>query len=71
MRKDWNIKQICCGSTHSYIIANDQVLGFGEDHRGKMGIGNDENLLLKPMKVLPLIVILLNIYLNFSCKFPI
>ncbi|EAR98318.3 regulator of chromosome condensation (RCC1) protein (macronuclear) [Tetrahymena thermophila SB210] len=45
---NYEIQQIIAGRSHSYVIANNRVIAFGYDHKGKMGIGQLEDSLVSP-----------------------
>ncbi|KAL4470954.1 hypothetical protein ABPG72_013541 [Tetrahymena utriculariae] len=45
---NYEIQQIIAGRSHSYVIANNRVIAFGYDHKGKMGIGQIEDSLVSP-----------------------
>ena len=42
------IDSVHAGRTHSYVVINGRVIGFGLDNFGKMGIGNQNEALVTP-----------------------
>ena len=46
---EMKVEKIYSGKTHSYVVVNDLVIGFGVDKNGKLGIGNSAEAIILPM----------------------